>query len=77
MNDETLKEEIDTNQASEDEPSKSDYFPYLDRDEKITAYKRALHQSLDLAVHPDHLKRVRVKLDALEKFWKSEWSKSK
>ena len=67
----------DTNQASEDEPSKSDYFPYLDRDEKITAYKRALHQSLDLAVHPDHLKRVRVKLNALEKFWKSEWSKSK
>jgi hypothetical protein len=51
------------------------YYPYLSRDDKIDAYKKAIIQSLDLSVHPEHLKRVRVKLDQLEKFWKAEWSK--
>ncbi len=50
----------------------SRYYPYLSRDEKISAYKSAIVQSLDFAVHPDHLSRVRKKLDSLEKFWKED-----
>ena len=65
-------------QSNGDETQNNDsYYPYLNRDEKIYAYKQSITQSLDLAVHPDHLKRVRAKLDLLEKFWKEEWEKSK
>ena len=54
---------------SAEQSSDNDYFPYLNMDEKVTAYKTAISHSLDLAVHPEHLKRVRSRLEALETFW--------
>lgn len=52
-----------------------DYYPYTSRDEKIAALKQQIIQSLDLAVHPEHLDRVFVKLENLKKFWTDEWKK--
>lgn len=46
-----------------------DYFPFLNLYDKVDAYKKAIIQSLDLAVHPEHLKRAKVELSRLEQFW--------
>lgn len=64
-----------TNDSASTSIEDSGYFPYLSRDEKIDAYKKAITQSLEFAVHPEHLKRVKTKLDALEKFWKADMEK--
>lgn len=55
----------------------SDFYPYLTVQEKIDAYKLAIEQSLELSVHPEHLKRVACKLDKLRKFWEDELKSQK